>query len=112
MYQKRTHSILYKYAQLLKTIKISNAEVMDGIIIMIGLDFDGLGWKLKVQEKKRQHILGLPKQVIIGNMLNKGDSLYAYLVRDGNKKKGLYIPLDTKLEERKESVIVENIVTS
>ena len=55
--------------------------------------YEGLGWKVRLQQKRQQYLLTLVKEVAIGSGLRRGDELFYYLV-DCEKRKGLLIFLD------------------
>ncbi len=57
------------------------------------IDFKGLGWKIKLQERKKNYFITLVKELVLGNLLKKGDELYYYLT-DIEGKKALVIMLD------------------
>jgi len=59
---------------------------MDGV-------FEGLGWQVKLQQKRQQYLLTLAKEVALGCGLKKGDDPFYYLV-NCNDRKGLLIFLD------------------
>lgn len=65
--------------------------------------FQGLGWKVKLQQKQTNYFLTLAKEIVLGNALKRGDELYYYLV-DCNHRKVLVIFLDGK-ERPQESEI-------
>ena len=45
------------------------------------INFLGLGWKVKLQKRRYSYFLTLMKEIILGNGLKTGDSLYYYLVQ-------------------------------
>ena len=45
------------------------------------LTFQGLGWEVKLRSKRNNHFLTLVREVVLGNGLRTGDSLYYYLVK-------------------------------
>lgn len=49
--------------------------------------FTGSGWKVKVQRKRGNYHLTIVKELILGNLLKKGDHVYYYslLLEDGRK---------------------------
>jgi len=65
--------------------------------------FSGLGWKVKIQKKGSNAFLTLAKEVLRGNLLSRGDSLYYYLI-DLDGRKGLVVLLDKKPLDKMEKV--------
>ena len=59
------------------------------------VSFQGLGWKVRLQQKATNYFLSLVKEIVLGNALKKGDSLFYYLV-ECNKRKAILIYLDGK----------------
>lgn len=57
--------------------------------------FEGLGWKIRLQQKRRSFFLTLAKEIVVGNGLRKGDDVFYYLV-DVDGRKGVLIFLDGK----------------
>ncbi|MBW2972798.1 hypothetical protein KY346_00215 [Candidatus Woesearchaeota archaeon] len=57
------------------------------------VSFQGLGWKVLLQQKRTNYFLTLVKEIVLGNALKKGDSLFYYLV-ECNKRKAILIYLD------------------
>jgi hypothetical protein len=55
--------------------------------------FEGLGWKVKLQQKRQQFLLTLAKEVALGSGLKRGDDIYYYLVNCENRK-GILLFLD------------------
>jgi len=55
--------------------------------------FSGIGWKVKLQQKRQQYLLTLAKEVALGSGLRRGDDMFYYLVECG-KRKGLLVFLD------------------
>ena len=48
---------------------------------MNNVEFQGLGWQLKVQSKRNNYLMTLVKEVVLGNGLRKGSELYCYLTK-------------------------------
>ncbi|MEM4263327.1 MAG: hypothetical protein QW666_00330 [Candidatus Woesearchaeota archaeon] len=63
--------------------------------IKIQTSFEGLGWQVRLQQKRTNYFLTLVKEIVLGNALRKGDLLYYYLV-NCNKRKAVLIFLDGK----------------
>ena len=59
------------------------------------VSFQGLGWKVRLQQRATYYFLTLVKEVILGNALKRGDELFYYLVTC-NKRKAIIIFLDGK----------------
>lgn len=55
--------------------------------------FVGLGWKVRLQQRRHQYFLSLVREVAIGNALKKGDEIYYYLVQH-EKRKAILVFLD------------------
>ncbi|MBW3002316.1 hypothetical protein KY338_04095 [Candidatus Woesearchaeota archaeon] len=64
-------------------------------MVKIQVSFQGLGWKVLLQQKRTNYFLTLVKEIVLGNALKRGDELYYYLV-ECNKRKGILIFLDGK----------------
>ncbi len=58
----------------------------------------GLGWKIKVQQGSRNFSITLAREIVLGNLLQKKDELYYYLVNiEGRKAVLLFLdkkPID------------------
>jgi len=48
--------------------------------------FEGLGWAVRLQQKRGYFFITLAKELIVGNMLKRGHPLYYYLVDCGGRK--------------------------
>jgi len=48
--------------------------------------FEGVGWRIRLQQKRGYFFITLAKEIIVGNMLKKGHPLYYYLVDCGGRK--------------------------
>ena len=57
--------------------------------------FEGLGWKIRLQQKRANYFLTLAKEIVLGNVLKKGDEVFYYLV-DCEGRKALLVFLDGK----------------
>ncbi len=57
--------------------------------------FQGIGWKIRLQQKRTNYFLTLAKEVVIGNALKRGDDIYYYLV-DCEGRKAIIVFLDGK----------------
>ncbi|GEM_PF-5860875 len=53
----------------------------------------GIGWIRKIQQHRANYFLTIPKEVVVGNGLRSGDSLYLFLA-DATGRKALLIFLD------------------
>jgi hypothetical protein len=67
----------------------------------------GLGWKIKIQEKKRNLSMTLAKEIALGNILKKGDEVYYYLAEIGGRK-ALIALLDSQPLDNTENIIFKN----
>jgi hypothetical protein len=48
--------------------------------------FEGIGWSVRLQQKRANFFLTLAKELVVGNGLKRGDPVYYYLVDcDGRK---------------------------
>nr|AQS33890.1 hypothetical protein [uncultured archaeon] len=45
------------------------------------LEFQGLGWEVKLRSKRNNHFITLRREIVLGNGLKMGDSLYYYLTK-------------------------------
>jgi len=61
--------------------------------VTIMLDYTGLGWKVKLRQKRASYFCTLAKEIIVGNTLKQGDELYYYLVNVEGRK-GVLVYLD------------------
>lgn len=59
------------------------------------LSFVGIGWEKKLRKAKREYTLSFVKELIVGNALRKGESLFYFLVRYNNRN-AVLIFLDGK----------------
>lgn len=57
--------------------------------------FEGIGWKIRLQQKRANYFLTLAKEIVLGNVLKKGDEVFYYLV-DCEGRKALLVFLDGK----------------
>ncbi len=48
--------------------------------------FEGVGWRIRLQQKRGYFFITLAKELIVGNMLKRGHPLYYYLVDFGGRK--------------------------
>ncbi len=55
--------------------------------------FEGLGWSVRLQQKKTNFFLTLAKELVIGNALKKGDAMHYYLI-DCRGRKAVLVFLD------------------
>lgn len=71
-------------------------------------DFQGLGWKVRLQQKRSYYFLTLVKELVLGNALKQGDEVYYYLVNcDG--RKALMVFLDGKERPKEDSAGISEI---
>jgi hypothetical protein len=70
--------------------------------------FAGLGWKVKLQQKRQQYLLTLAKEVAVGSGLKRGDDMFYYLV-ECEKRKGLLIFLDGQERLKDEMVRLRGV---
>lgn len=57
------------------------------------LQFQGLGWKTTLRQKRYTYFITLDKALVVGNGLKAGESLYSYLIQL-SKRNALLIFLD------------------
>lgn len=62
---------------------------------LLSTHFEGIGWKVKLQQKRTNYFLTLAKEIVVGNALKKGDEVYYYVV-DCEGRKALLVFLDGK----------------
>jgi len=59
------------------------------------LIFEGVGWTVRLRQKRTNHFISIAKEIVLGNLLKKGDDLFYYLV-DCQGQKALLLFLDGK----------------
>ena len=59
------------------------------------LDFQGLGWNVKLRQRRYSYIITVAKELVLGNGLKQGDQLYSYLIHNDGRN-ALLIYLDGK----------------
>lgn len=59
------------------------------------VSFEGIGWKVRLQQKRSYYSITIAKELVLGNMLKKGDNIHYYLV-DCNGRKAILAFLDNK----------------
>ena len=57
-----------------------------GGTVITRLTFEGLGWLVRLQQKKTNFFLTLAREVALGSALRKGDPLHYYLVTCEDRK--------------------------
>jgi len=50
------------------------------------INFQGIGWKSKLAQKRATFSISINKLVITGNSLEKGRKLYSYLAKDDENR--------------------------
>lgn len=58
--------------------------------------FQDIGWKSKVAQKRATFSISINKLIIIGNNIQKGQTLFSYLAKDDNNRSVIIIYLDKK----------------
>jgi hypothetical protein len=48
--------------------------------------FEGIGWSVRLQQKRANFFLTLAKELVVGNALQKGDEVFYYLVNCEGRK--------------------------
>jgi len=48
--------------------------------------FEGIGWSVRLQQKRTNFFLTLAKEIVVGNALKKGDAVFYYLVNYQGRK--------------------------
>lgn len=71
--------------------------------------FEGIGWKVRLQQKRSNFFLTLSKELILGNALKRGDEIFYYLINCEGRRALLYF-LDGK--ERPEANEVQITTTA
>jgi len=66
------------------------------IIFVMIFEFQGVGWKSKLTQKRETMSLSISKIIVIGNNLKKGKILYNYLAFDKLKRPVIITYLDGK----------------
>lgn len=59
-------------------------------------EFQGVGWKSKLTQKRETMSISISKIIVIGNNLKKGNILYSYLAFDNLKRPIVVTYLDGK----------------
>ncbi len=70
--------------------------------------FEGIGWKVRLQQKNTNYFLTLAKEIVVGNALKRGDDILYYLV-ESNGRKGILMFLDGKERESGNKVKINRI---
>lgn len=55
--------------------------------------FEGIGWKIRLQQKRTNYFLTLAKEIVLGNALRRGDQVFYYLI-DCEGRKALLVFMD------------------
>lgn len=58
--------------------------------------FQDIGWKSKVAQKRATFSISINKLIIIGNNIQKGQTLFSYLAKDENNRPIIITYLDKK----------------
>jgi hypothetical protein len=61
----------------------------------MNINFQGLGWVVRLQGRRNSNSLALVKELVLGNCLKKGDQLYYYLAKV-DERPAVVIFLDKK----------------
>lgn len=86
-----------------QTEHIANKQPPDPINRARKAQFEGIGWKIRLQQKRSNYFLTVAKEIVLGNALKRGDDLFYYLV-DCEGRKALLVFLDS--QERMEDARV------
>ena len=70
--------------------------------------FECLGWNVRLQQKRHQYFLTLPKEIALGSGLKKGDSVFYYLV-GCEQRKALLVFLDGNERSKADLVRLKGI---
>lgn len=70
--------------------------------------FEGIGWKIRLQQKRTNYFFTLAKDIVVGNALKKGDDIFYYLVCCEGRK-ALLVFLDEGERPLKNSVQLNRI---
>ncbi len=60
------------------------------------INFQNIGWKSKISQKRATFGISISKLVAVGANLEKGNDLYCYLAEDNIKRSIIIIYLDGK----------------
>ncbi|MEK6951838.1 MAG: hypothetical protein AABX29_02380 [Nanoarchaeota archaeon] len=60
------------------------------------INFQNIGWKSKITQKRSTFSISINKLVAIGSSLEKGQTLFSYLAKDKNKRPVMITYLDNK----------------
>ena len=66
------------------------------MVMNIKLNFQNIGWKSKVMQKRATFSISINKLVAIGCTLEKGKELYCYLAQDKENRPLMVVYLDGK----------------
>ena len=77
-------------------------------VVTIKAAFEGLGWQVRLQQKRSQYFLTLVKEIALGSALKRGDPIFYYLI-DCGKRKALLVFLDGKERPTEDSVKLKGI---
>ncbi len=69
-------------------------------------NFEGVGWSVRLQQKRANFFLTLAKELVVGNALQKGDEVFYYLVNCEGRK-AVLVFLDSQ-ERPKTDVVALN----
>lgn len=70
--------------------------------------FQGLGWRVRLQQRRSNYFLTLIKELVVGNGLGKGDPLFYYLVKCSNRN-AVLIFLDGQERARESAVMMQGV---
>ena len=59
------------------------------------LEFQGLGWKVRIRKRNFSYFFTLAKEIIIGNALKQSDEVFYYLVKH-EERTAIILYLDGK----------------
>lgn len=70
--------------------------------------FEGIGWKIRLQQNRTNYFLTLAKEIVVGNALKKGDEVFYYLVNCEGRK-ALLVFLDEKERPTENSIKLNGV---
>ena len=68
-------------------------------VITMQINFQGLGWDVKIRKRRYTYSITLAKELILGNMLKQGTDVFYYLVKY-NGRNAVLLFLDGEKRDR------------
>ena len=74
------------------------------------IEFNDVGWKSKITQKRATFSISINKIVVIGSCLKKGQVLYSYLAKDKNNRSVIITYLDGEEMKKKDLNMVNDTI--